>query len=87
MSEKLEWAALWAAMDETPYEWIETTEAMYWEMLECVPPRAQDIGRFLVGEAVRDNKEGVAIYACFRQTGDRFFAKHMTFDEFRGVAA
>ena len=41
MSEKLEWEALWDAMEANPSEWIPTTEAMYWEMLEAVPPRAQ----------------------------------------------
>ena len=30
MSEKLEWEALWDAMDLNPSKWIPTTEAMYW---------------------------------------------------------
>ena len=46
----LEWQPLWDAMDARPTEWIETTEQMWWDMLECVPPRAQAGSRFLVGE-------------------------------------
>jgi len=41
MNKPLEWQALWDAMAANPSEWIPTTEAMYWEMLEAVPPRAQ----------------------------------------------
>jgi len=79
---KLEWKQLWDAMDARPDDWIETTEDMYWEMLEVVPPRAQLSGRFLVGEAKTHNNEGKAVYACFRQAGTQFFAKHMTVNEF-----
>ena len=78
----LEWADLWAAMDAAPADWIETTERMFWNMLEVLPPRAQKRGRFLVGEARRHNAEGKGVYACFKQTGDRYFAKHLTVEEF-----
>jgi|GEM_PF-3253630 len=89
MSAPLEWAALWAAMDAAPNDWIETTEEMYFEMLECVPPRAMARGWFLVGEPKTHNEQGEAVHACFRMTGGtissgtaRFHAKHMTVAEF-----
>jgi hypothetical protein len=79
----LEWAPLWAAMKAAPDAWIPTTEDMFWEMLECVPPRAQDRDRFLVGEAERDNEQGQPVYACFKQVGDKFFARYMTLEQYR----
>lgn len=78
----LEWAPLWAAMDAKPLEWIPTTEAMYWHMLECVPPRAQRRGAFLVGEANNHNSDGKAVYACFKQSGDNYFARYLTLEQF-----
>ena len=83
MSEKLEWAELWAAMDAQPLEWIPTTEAMYWEMLGCVPPRAMRGGAFLVGEANNSNADGYPVYACFKQLGDNYFARNLTLEQFR----
>ncbi len=82
MSQPLEWSELWAAMDLAPSEWIETTEGMYWQMLECVPPRVTTTGRFLVGEPKTHNAEGKAVHACFRRVGTDYFAKHMTVSEF-----
>lgn len=82
----LEWMALWDAMSATPDAWIPTTEDMYWEMLECVPPRAFVPGCFLVGEAERHNDEGKAVHACFKETGSKFFAKYMTVEQFQSGA-
>jgi len=79
----LEWAQLWAAMDAKPLEWMPTTEAMYWDMLECVPPRAQHRGAFLVGEPLRHNEQGQALHACFKQIGDKYFARNLTLEQFR----
>ena len=79
----LEWSLLWTAMKAAPSEWIPTTEAMYWNMLECLPPRTQSKGAFLVGEAETHNASGHAVYACFKQSGDDFSAKYMTLAEFR----
>lgn len=87
MTTPLEWSDLWAAMDAQPTEWIETTESMYWQMLECVPPRADAGSRFLVGEPKTHNAEGKAVHACFRQVGDTYQAKHMTVAEFWGLTA
>ena len=81
-TKQLVWAELWAAMDANPDQWIETTEEMYWEMLEVLPPRSS-IGRnFLVGEALRDNSEGFPIYSCFTKSGDTYKAKNLTYKEF-----
>jgi hypothetical protein len=82
-AQKLEWQALWDAMEAAPEAWILTTEKMYWEMLECVPPRAQTRRAFLVGEALTDNAEGYPVYACFKKTGDDYHAKNMTLAEFK----
>lgn len=82
----LEWSDLWAAMDTQPAEWIETTEAMYWQMLEVVPPRLQSPSRFLVGEPQRHNAEGHAVHACFWERSDgRYFAKYQTVQQFRSA--
>lgn len=85
--EKLEWAPLWAAMKDQPEAWIPTTEDMYWQMLECLPPMAHARGAFLVGEAERHNEEGKAVHACFKQAGNEFFARYMTVEQFRMGAA
>ena len=81
---KLEWSDLWAAMKASPDAWIPTTDAMYWDMLEAVPPRAHYGGAFLVGEAERHNEDGQAVHACFKQVGDDYFARYMTVAQFKG---
>ena len=87
MTEKLEWQPLWDAMEADPAAWIPTTKAMYWEMLEILPPRAQTRRAFLVGEALTSNAEGYAVYSCFKKTGDDYHAKNMTLKEFREITA
>jgi len=82
MNDKLEWQALWDAMDANPDQWIPTTESMYWEMLEVLPPRKQFRGAFLVGEASNHNSEGYPVYSCFNRIGDDFYAKSMTLSQF-----
>lgn len=82
----LEWQPLWDAMDAAPAAWIPTTEQMYWDMLECVPPRAMAGGRFLVGEPQTHNAEGKAVYACFMERpSGQFFARYMTVSEFNAL--
>lgn len=85
MTAPLEWADLWAAMDADPAAWIETTEGMYWHMLEVLPPRCMKRDSFLVGEARRHNSEGNGVYACFKREAGRHFAKHLTVAEYKEV--
>lgn len=82
----LEWADLWAAMYAEPSEWIATTESMYWEMLGVVPPAAQSGIGFLVGEPLRHNSDGDAVHACFKQVGDKFYARNLTHAQFKALA-
>lgn len=82
----LEWAPLWAAMDAQPEAWIPTTEGMYGEMFERLPPRAMSGSAFLVGEPLR-HVEGKAVHACFKQVGKDFFARNLTVEQFRGGVA
>jgi hypothetical protein len=82
-SEPLVWDALWAAMRASHDVWIETTEGMFWDMLEVLPPRAQSHDRFLVGEAARHDENGKPVYSCFKQVGTRFYAKDMTVEQFK----
>jgi len=78
----LEWQELWDAMDANPQEWIPTTEAMYWQMLECLPPRKMIGQNFLVGEVNDHTEDGQGIYACFTKFGDTYKVKHLTVAEF-----
>jgi len=84
--EKLEWGPLWAAMDAQPEAWIPTTQAMYYEMQDCLPPRAMSSSAFLVGEPLR-HVGGKAVHACFKRAGIDFFARNLTVEQFRGGAA
>jgi hypothetical protein len=79
---KLEWQALWDAMDANPDQWIETTEKMYWEMLEVLPPRSMKGVNFLVGEADHHNSEGYPVYSCFTKFGDIYKAKKLSYKQF-----
>lgn len=86
-AQPLEWKALWDAMDASPDAWIPTTEAMYWQMLECVPPRAQTRAAFLVGEPLRHDANGDAVHACFKETPRGFFARNLTVKQFKEQTA
>ena len=82
MNQPLEWHALWDAMDANPDTWIPTTEAMYWEMLGAVPP-IKIIGQnFMVGEPLRHDSQGHAVYACFTKFGETYKARNMTLEQF-----
>jgi hypothetical protein len=82
MNKPLEWKELWDAMDANPDQWILTTEKMYWDMLEVLPPRKMLGENFLVGEANNHNAAGEAVYSCFTKFGDTYKAKHLTVREF-----
>ena len=79
---KLEWQKLWDAMDANPDLWIDTTEDMFDEMLEVLPPAAMGGGAFLVGEPMTHNDNGEAVYACFARVNGAFQARYMTRREF-----
>ena len=79
---KLEWQKLWNAMDANPELWIDTTENMFDEMLEVLPPRALGNDAFLVGEPTSHNDYGEAVYACFARNHGAFQARYMTRREF-----
>jgi hypothetical protein len=81
----LVWAELWAAMEAKPDAWIPTTEEMYWEMLEALPPAGWIGGAFLVGEPHHHDADGYAVFACFRQQGKLFHARHLNKPQFRAM--
>jgi hypothetical protein len=76
------WDELWNAMKAAPSAWIETTEKMYWEMLEVLPPLRMENRKFLVGEAHHSDAQGYAVYACFKKLGARFYARYLTVSQF-----
>ena len=84
--EKLEWSVLRFVMKKEykgERRWVETTEDMFHEMLNIVPPRAQTCWAFLMGEAWDSNADGKAIYEAYKADGNgRYFAKYMTVKEF-----
>jgi hypothetical protein len=82
-SNPLVWGELWDAMKETPSAWIETTEEMHWDMLECLPPKRMESRKFLVGEADHHNEQGEAVFACFKKVGVKFFARYLTIAQFQ----
>lgn len=82
MNKPLEWKELWDAMDAQPEAWIETTEKMYWEMLEVLPPRKMLGDNFMVGEPLRHNDNGEAVHACFTKFGETYKARNMTLKQF-----
>jgi len=79
---KLEWEELWQAMEAAPEAWIETTEEMYWRMLEVLPPMKMTQNAFLVGEPLRSNGQGESVYSCFLRFGDTYKAKNLTIKQF-----
>lgn len=81
-TQPLEWQPLWDAMDATPEAWIPTTEAMYWHMLEALPPRKMLGRNFMVGEPLRHNANGEAVHACFATFGDSYKARNLTLTQF-----
>jgi hypothetical protein len=82
MNTPLEWQPLWDAMEANPDNWIPTTSNMYWEMLCVLPPRKMVGEHFLVGEPLRHNSAGEAVYACFTKFGDTHKARNLTVREF-----
>lgn len=82
MSAALEWDELWAALDANHDEWVPTTEEMFWNQLEVVPPRCQEMRAFLGGEPVRSNAAGEYVYHCFKHSSTGYYARNMTVAQF-----
>lgn len=69
----------------TPITWTETTEAIFTEMLEVLPPAAWHHGGFLVGEPMdHDALTGKPRYQAFKEIDGKFYAasRAMTVIEF-----
>jgi hypothetical protein len=75
-----------AKTQDTPLEWIETTEERFYEMLEVLPPAVMARGGFLVGEPWDHHAlTGRPRYAAFVELGGRWFesTRPVTVAEFR----
>ncbi len=85
-SRPLEWQELWDAMDAHPDMWIPTTERMTYEALGVFPPVRLASNALLVGEPLRHDDKGRAVYACFAgPVSKRYYARNMTCEEFDGL--
>ena len=78
----VEWDELWSTMQKIPHSWIPTTESMYEDMLDVLPPVAMANGGFLVGEPDHHNSKDEPVYACFMRSGDYFKAQYLTVRQF-----
>lgn len=83
----LVWKPLWDAMRSSHAAWIPTTEEMYWDMLEALPPLKMGRGAFLMSEPDHTNAGGYEVYACFLRKNDKYFARYMTKQEFTNEVA
>jgi hypothetical protein len=72
------WQHLWDEMKKQPFQWIETTQEMYYEMLCCVPPIRHKGTFFIVGEPSFHSAKGEALYAAFNKINGKFYAKYLT---------
>lgn len=75
----LEGQELWDFMKLKCFEmmYLPTTEAMYYEMLNVLPPARQCGSAFAVGE---ESHSGM--HACFIEKYNKYFAKYMTLKRF-----
>lgn len=78
----LEWRDLWDELNRKNVSgddsWTLTTEDMYYEMLNSVPPRDYFTGGFAAGEPVRHSRNG-ALYHAFKVEGNKYYAKLMEY--------
>jgi hypothetical protein len=79
-------------LQRTPITWEETTEEVFNDMLNVLPPAAATRGyrAFLVGEAFdHDAGNGQPRYSAFRRNGEKYerASRHMTVIEFRKETA
>lgn len=83
------WGELWSAMKENYLagneKWVETTEEMYDEQLNVLPPEEWEHGSFLVGEAWNHNSNNESVYACFMRFDGRYYARYLTRRQWRNT--
>ena len=84
-----EYSALFQIMDAHPRQWVPTTEKMYYDMLEVLPPvKSRSDGGwtgFLMGEPVNHDAWGDAIYSAYICVDGKFYAQNMTVKEFKDL--
>ena len=85
-----EYCADKAKRQQTPIEWLETTEEKLNDALDALPPAAMAGTWFLLGEP-QDHcaATGQPRYDCYRQTGERceYSSRPITVREFRKLRA
>lgn len=86
-SSPVNWQPLWDVMRlfESHETWVPTTEEMYTEMLNVLPPAATGRSCFLVGEPSHTGRNGETMYACFVARQGQYLARYMTLQEFRSL--
>ena len=81
-----EWLEQKAARQDSPIEWLESTEEQYHDMLNCLPPAAFLSHAFLVGEPYDHHAgNGRPRFACYAQIGNKFSvsSRPITVKEFK----
>lgn len=81
-----DWCQAKGERQNTPIIWTETTEEIYWQMLEVLPPAAMCGGAFLVGEPADHHAgNGQPRFDAFRQIGKTYLNANrpMTRAEFK----
>ena len=80
------WDAMRAAYEAGNGQWVETTERVYDEQLNVLPPRAWIGPSFAVGEEYCHNEYGLAVWPTFTHRDGRYFGRYATLTDFRADA-
>jgi len=75
------WDEMRRRFDAGDRSWIPTTEEMYHEMLNVLPPAYWRGGVFAVGEPWRHTGDNRPIFACFRASHGAHSARYATLAE------
>jgi len=68
-----DWSQKKEQEQRTHIEFVDVTEEVYWQMLECLPPRKMRNGCFLVGEPMDHMaSSGEATYSMYVKKGNTF---------------
>jgi hypothetical protein len=81
-----EWRAARGAEQDTPVEWIPTTEEKYWDALGALPPAAQAGAAFLLGEPQDTHiRTGAERFDAYYSRGNTYLvsSRPITRTEFR----